>query len=59
MPRLADKVPDWIDQVSVIADSDPDGRRFALELAARLRTRGLTAHTVIDGKVIGVCHEDT
>jgi hypothetical protein len=53
MPGLADKVPDWIDQVSVIADSDPDGRRYALELVAKLRDRGIAAHAVIDGKVIG------
>jgi hypothetical protein len=40
---LADRLPDWIDCVSVIADDDPDGRRHADELARRIETRGIEA----------------
>jgi Toprim domain len=43
LPALADRLPDWIDCVSVIADDDPDGRRHAEELAKRIEARGIEA----------------
>jgi hypothetical protein len=39
MPALADAVPDYIDFVTVIADRDPAGVRFANALAERLSNR--------------------
>jgi len=36
MPALADKVPRNIECITIIADGDDDGRRFAEELAGKL-----------------------
>jgi hypothetical protein len=43
LPALADRLPDWIECVSVIADDDPDGRRQADVLVKRIETRGIEA----------------
>ncbi len=43
LPALADRLPDWIDCVSVIADDDPDGRRHADALARCIEARGIEA----------------
>jgi hypothetical protein len=36
---LADAIPGYVDCVTIIADPDPDGRRFASELKAQLGRR--------------------
>lgn len=41
MPALAERVPHWIDCVSIVADPDPAGRDGAAGLAAGLKERGL------------------
>jgi Toprim domain len=41
MPALADAVPDYIDFVTIVADRDPAGIRYANALADRLRKRGI------------------
>lgn len=46
LPALADAVPDYCDCVSVFADADPDGQRYAAELAARLNDRGIDAEFI-------------
>jgi hypothetical protein len=43
LPALADRLPEWIDCVSVIADDDPDGCRHAGELTRRINARGIEA----------------
>ena len=43
LPALAAAVPGYIDCVTVIADDDDAGRRYAPELVARLRERGIEA----------------
>ena len=43
MPALADRVPDWIDCVTILADADADGRKGAAELAEALRRRRIHA----------------
>ncbi len=43
MPALADKVPDWIDYLTIAAEADKAGRAGALGLAQRLEARGLSA----------------
>ena len=40
LPALADAVPSYIDCVSIFGDDDDAGRRYAPDLAARLRARG-------------------
>jgi hypothetical protein len=47
LPALADVIPSYIDCVTVVADDDGDGRRFAGELAQRIQERGIEARTVI------------
>lgn len=51
LPALAERVPDYIDAVSVVADSDEAGRRNAQALVGRLRLRlrGLRAEIVALG----------
>lgn len=44
LPALVAAVPSWVDFVTVIADPDPDGERFAAQLSARLADR---AHRVV------------
>jgi hypothetical protein len=39
LPALAEAVPPYADEVSVIADPDPAGKRFAGQLRAALRSR--------------------
>lgn len=39
LPALADAVPDWIECVTIYAHDDPDGQRYAAELAERLMHR--------------------
>jgi hypothetical protein len=46
LPALAAAVPDYADAVSVIADPDPAGRRFAGELRSALRHRGIGASCI-------------
>jgi hypothetical protein len=41
MPELADKVPDWIECVTIAAEGDPAGQRGAEQLAERLARRGI------------------
>jgi len=43
LPALAVAVPSYIDCVTVVADDDAAGRRYAPELVARLRQRGIEA----------------
>ncbi len=40
MPALADKVPDYIESVTIAVDADPEGERRSNELAERLAARG-------------------
>jgi hypothetical protein len=47
MPALASAVPYYIDCVSVLADDDEAGRRFATELADRIRRQVIEARTII------------
>ena len=41
MPALADKVPDYIDRVTIVMDRDPAGRRGATGLAEALSKRNI------------------
>ena len=41
MPALADKVPDYIDTLTIAVEPDPQGRNGAAGLSERLRTPGL------------------
>ena len=41
MPALADKVPGYIDTVTIAGEPDDAGRRGATELARKLRARGV------------------
>jgi hypothetical protein len=43
LPPLSDRIPNYLDCVTIIADDDPDGRRFAGVLAERVRARGIEA----------------
>ena len=47
MPGLADKVPDYVDCLSVYSDDDNDGRRHATKLRDRLSARNIYAELVI------------
>jgi hypothetical protein len=53
MPALADVLPAFIDCTTIAADDDSDGRRFAAELAARIRGRGMEARAIIAGATLG------
>jgi hypothetical protein len=53
MPALADVVPDFIECTTIVADDDPDGRRFAAKLAARIGDRGMDARAIIAGATLG------
>jgi hypothetical protein len=50
MPALADVIPSYIDCTTVVGDDDPDGRRYANELAAGIRRRGMEARPIIAGR---------
>jgi Toprim domain len=41
MPLVADKVPTYVDCVSIAAEADPAGQKGATELAQRLEVRGI------------------
>ncbi len=43
MSALADKMPDYLDHITVAAEADEAGRKGAIGLAERLRQRGLHA----------------
>jgi hypothetical protein len=45
MPTLADKLPDYIDCVTIFAHADDDGQRYALELAHTIDRRGIEVFT--------------
>jgi hypothetical protein len=49
MPALANAIPEWIDCVTVVADDDADGRKFAAELAARMLSRNIEARLIVPG----------
>ena len=50
MPALADAVPEFIECVKIVADDDNAGRKFSLQLAERLTSRGIT----VSRKLLGV-----
>jgi hypothetical protein len=41
MPALAAAIPSWIESVTILKDPDPDGERFALELAGLVASRSM------------------
>jgi hypothetical protein len=53
MPALAEALPAYINCVTVLADDDTDGRRFAAELAERIRVREIEARAIIAGAMLG------
>jgi Toprim domain len=52
LPGLGAAVPDYVDEVSIVADPDPAGRRFAGELAAALRGRRIPHRVLIWGRAV-------
>jgi hypothetical protein len=40
---LAERIPSYVNDITIFADSDADGLRHARELERRLRARGLSA----------------
>jgi hypothetical protein len=44
MPALADAVPDCTDFITICADADDDGRRYAHQLAKSLHDRGMSVN---------------
>jgi putative DNA primase/helicase len=50
MPALADRVPAWMDCVTVVGDRDEDGVPYATKLATKLKARGVeTRLTFLEG----------
>jgi Toprim domain len=49
LPALADAVQACIDCITVLADDDDDGRRFAANLVNRITARGIEATAIIPG----------
>jgi hypothetical protein len=47
LPAIAEAVPPYMDCVTVIADDDGDGRKFAGELARGIHARGIEARQII------------
>lgn len=41
LPAIADKIPDYVETVTIAAEDDAAGRRGALQLYERLRARGI------------------
>jgi hypothetical protein len=39
LPALIGAIPSWIECITIVVDDDPDGRRYAAELAERLVER--------------------
>ncbi len=50
LPGLADKIPSYIECVTIGQDADPAGERFAPQLAERLRARGVEVNLVRCGR---------
>jgi hypothetical protein len=53
LPTLADVTPFYIDFITVLADDDRDGRRHAVEIAQRVRARGIYARAIVVGAELG------
>jgi hypothetical protein len=53
LPSLASKVPWWVDCVTVVADPDPTGRKYAQALLQRLTLRGISTEIVEFGRARG------
>jgi hypothetical protein len=49
LPAIAAAVPSYVEAVTIIADDDPGGRRYANELAARLKNRDLDLRFILPG----------
>ncbi len=47
MPALAAVIPSYIECVTVVADDDADGHRFAGELGDRIRARRIEVRRVV------------
>jgi hypothetical protein len=47
MPALADAIPSYVECVTVLVDDDVNGRRFAGELADRIRARRIQVRQVV------------
>jgi hypothetical protein len=48
LPALAETVPNYIESVTILADDDPDGRRYAAALQGCLAERGgLDVHAIV------------
>ncbi len=47
MPALAEVIPGYVECVTVLVDDDADGRRFAGELADRIRARRIEVRQVV------------
>jgi Toprim domain len=47
LPALADAIPSYVECVTVLVDDDADGRRFAGELADRIRARRIQVRQVV------------
>lgn len=47
LPALADKVPPYIDCVTVVADTDETGRTNAQKLITALREAGISTELVV------------
>jgi hypothetical protein len=47
LPALSTAIPPWIEAVTIVADDDPDGRRFAHDLAQLLERRGFGVRLVV------------
>jgi hypothetical protein len=45
LPALAERVPGYVNDITIFAHTDTDGMRHAAELERRLRARGLSAAT--------------
>jgi hypothetical protein len=54
LPTLADAIPSYVEFVNVVADPDDAGRRFARELALRLRKRDIRYR--LDDRFHETCH---
>jgi hypothetical protein len=49
MPGIAAAIPTWIECVTIVADDDFNGRRYAAELASRLADRGIHTNITLPG----------
>ena len=46
LPALAAVIPSYVEAITIIVDSDPDGERHAAELASRLNQQQREVHLV-------------